>query len=145
MRSTLAFECCLNLEADEIVRVFETPCSIDVGDVDPRLTNESEQYVARSDGLGDLDHEVFAELYVVDVLEDLLGTEPLDKAVVQRHCWKCGVLPPVTDEYPSDGRTVWGIWRASGLNRNRIGALERATHFGGIEHGTRGINAYRLR
>jgi hypothetical protein len=91
----------LDLQPDKILRVIDAPPAITVTDVEPLITDEREQDVARPDRSGYHLDEVVAQLDGVDVLEDLARTEAFGQPFIQPARWVCRLLPTVTDEDPT--------------------------------------------
>jgi hypothetical protein len=73
----------LNLQADEVVGIFQATLPIMIGDREPTLTDQRQQHVAGPDRVGDHLGKLVAQLERVDILEDLLAAEVLDEPGIE--------------------------------------------------------------
>ena len=94
----LAFEGCLNFQANKVGGIVEPPLAPTIGGVHPSYPNQSDQNIAGSDALVDYIHKVLAHRNGIDIHEDLPFAEVPDQVVIKASGIAAAILTPITNE-----------------------------------------------
>ena len=94
----VALQGCLDLQTHKIIRIIKASSPTIIGDRKPLITDQRKQHVAGTDRPADNLDEIVAELYRVDIFEDLSGAEVLCESIEQPAGRVGGFVPPVAYE-----------------------------------------------